>query len=44
MRLVRGDGGIFDVIAGGKTIFSKHEADRFPDEREILERLAGEGA
>ncbi len=41
---MRGDGGIFDVIAGGRTIFSKHEAGRFPENAEILGLLAKEGA
>jgi len=40
---VRGDGGIFDVALGGRTIFSKHEAGRFPDEGEILDLLAAGG-
>lgn len=43
-KLVRGDGGVFDVVAGDRKIFSKHEEDRFPEESEILDRLAKEGA
>jgi hypothetical protein len=43
-KLVRGDGGVFDVISGGRTLFSKHEALRFPGEEEILRLLAKEGA
>lgn len=40
-RLVKGKGGIFDVILDGKTmIFSKHEVDRFPEVDEVLVPLA----
>lgn len=38
-ELVGGDRGIFDVVADGATIFSKHQAGRFPDEDEILAQL-----
>jgi predicted Rdx family selenoprotein len=38
-QLVRGSGGIFNVTAGSKTIFSKHDAGRFPSESEIIETL-----
>jgi selT/selW/selH-like putative selenoprotein len=36
---VRGKDGIFDVSVDGERIFSKHEAGRFPTEREILAAL-----
>jgi hypothetical protein len=36
---VRGDDGIFDVIADGERIFSKDEAGRFPNDREIVAAL-----
>jgi selT/selW/selH-like putative selenoprotein len=36
---VKGGGGVFDVVADGKLVFSKHEAGRFPEEEEVLERL-----
>ncbi|MBT4864003.1 MAG: hypothetical protein HON53_02635 [Planctomycetaceae bacterium] len=39
--LIEGKGGIFDVVADGKMIFSKHEVDRFPTHEEILESLKG---
>lgn len=42
-ELVRGDNGIFDVVVDGEMLFSKHRAGRFPEEREILEALAGRG-
>ena len=38
-ELVKGDAGAFVVIADGKTLFSKHETGRFPDEEEILVQL-----
>jgi predicted Rdx family selenoprotein len=42
-RLIKGDNGIFDVIADGEMLFSKHEAGRFPEHDEILERLPASG-
>ncbi len=39
-RLVEGQGGVFDVKADGKLIYSKHEAGRFPEDREVLDALA----
>ncbi|MBK9128827.1 MAG: Rdx family protein [Phycisphaerales bacterium] len=38
-ELIAGSGGIFDVKADGKLLFSKHEVGRFPEEHEILDRL-----
>ncbi len=38
-QLVRGSGGIFDVHADNKMIFSKKDAGRFPTEKEIVDRL-----
>jgi len=37
--LIRGDNGIFDVVADGDLIFSKHDAGRFPEEDEVLAKL-----
>lgn len=37
--LVRGTDGVFDVDVDGDRIFSKHEANRFPTEAEILSAL-----
>lgn len=31
---------MFDVLAEGKVVFSKHKEGRFPDEDEILRALA----
>jgi selenoprotein W-related protein len=39
-KLIGGAGGIFDVQADGKVIFSKHETGRFPEDAEIIEVLA----
>jgi predicted Rdx family selenoprotein len=41
VELVKGDNGIFDVVTDGKTIFSKHQAGRFPDDDEVLKDLGG---
>ncbi|GAB4159792.1 MAG: hypothetical protein Tsb009_37090 [Planctomycetaceae bacterium] len=38
-ELIPGSGGVFDVAVDGETIFSKHEADRFPNHDEILEKI-----
>jgi selT/selW/selH-like putative selenoprotein len=40
-RLVKGSGGVFNVIVGNEKIYSKHDSGRFPDEREIIEKLRG---
>ncbi len=42
-ELVAGGGGIFDVKADGKLIFSKHKVGRFPETEEILGQLKGKG-
>jgi selenoprotein W-related protein len=38
-ELVGGDNGVFDVVADGKLIYSKHKTGRFPDPEEILAKL-----
>jgi selenoprotein W-related protein len=38
-QLVKGDDGVFDVVADGQMIFSKHQTGRFPEEEEVLEAL-----
>ncbi len=38
-ELIAGGGGIFDVKAEGKLIFSKHKVGRFPETDEILSQL-----
>jgi predicted Rdx family selenoprotein len=36
---VRGSGGIFDVIADGSLVYSKHRTGEFPSERAIIDEL-----
>ena len=38
-ELVKGAGGVFDVVVDGKLIYSKHQTGRFPDPEEILAKL-----
>ena len=37
--LIRGSGGVFDVVLDGRLLFSKKEAGRFPETVEILNRI-----
>lgn len=39
VELIAGSGGVFDVVAGGRKIFSKAAAGRFPEEGEIVTLL-----
>jgi selenoprotein W-related protein len=36
------DGGRFEVLVNDKTVFSKLDSDRFPEEDELLELVANE--
>ena len=36
---MKGDAGVFDVVADGELVFSKHSAGRFPEEEEIVQAL-----
>jgi selenoprotein W-related protein len=38
-RLIRGSGGVFEVVMDGETIFSKRQQGRFPEESEVLEKI-----
>ena len=38
-ELRRGDGGVFDVVADGRLVFSKKQAGRFPEPEEVIEAL-----
>ncbi|MAG95023.1 MAG: hypothetical protein CMJ48_14955 [Planctomycetaceae bacterium] len=38
-ELIAGGGGVFDVVADGNTIYSKHETGRFPNDDEVLTAL-----
>jgi selenoprotein W-related protein len=37
--LIKGANGVFDVVADGKVLFSRHETGRFPEHEEILAAL-----
>lgn len=39
-QLIEGGGGIFDVKADGKLVYSKDETGRFPENQEVLDALA----
>ena len=36
VQLIAGSGGVYDIVADGKEIFSKHKAGRFPQPNEII--------
>jgi selenoprotein W-related protein len=38
-QLIKGRGGIFDVVADGKLVYSKHATGRFPEEDEVVEAI-----
>ena len=38
-KLIKGAGGVFDVTADGRLLFSKKQAGRFPEHGEILSQL-----
>jgi selenoprotein W-related protein len=42
--LQHGGGGVFDVTADGKLVFSKHKEGRFPEHDEILRALSSSAA
>ncbi len=37
--MIKSGGGVFEVVADGKLIFSKKKEHRFPENQEILEKL-----
>jgi selT/selW/selH-like putative selenoprotein len=39
VELIKGRGGIFDVVADGKPVYSKHATGRFPEENEVVEAI-----
>lgn len=41
--LQKGRNGVFDVVADGRTLFSKHAVGRFPTHDEVLEQLPARG-
>ncbi len=40
-KLIAGKGGVFDVIADGRLIFSKFRTGHFPDPGEVTKKLKG---
>jgi selT/selW/selH-like putative selenoprotein len=38
-QLIKGDNGVFNVVANGSVIFSKDESGRFPEHQEIVDAL-----
>ncbi|MBI1310264.1 SelT/SelW/SelH family protein [bacterium] len=38
-ELIKGRGGVFDVVVDGRLIYSKHQTGRFPEPDEILRQL-----
>jgi selT/selW/selH-like putative selenoprotein len=38
-KLIKSGGGVFEVVADGKLIFSKKKENRFPEHPEILGKL-----
>ena len=39
VELLAGDNGIYDIVADGREIFSKHKEGRFPENKEIIQAL-----
>jgi selT/selW/selH-like putative selenoprotein len=37
--LIKGSGGIFDVVVDGRMIYSKDKTGRFPDPFEVINQL-----
>lgn len=40
-KLIKGSGGIFDVVVDGARVFSKHESGRFPTPGEVTDLIRG---
>jgi selT/selW/selH-like putative selenoprotein len=38
-ELIGGTKGVFDVVADGELVFSKHAEGRFPEDQEIVDAL-----
>ena len=38
-KLIKSSGGVFEVAADGKLIFSKRSTGRFPDNNEMIQKL-----
>ena len=37
--MIKGSGGVFDVVVDGKLIYCKKETGRFPENEEVLTQL-----
>ena len=42
-ELIKGRGGVFDVVADGKLVYSKHATGRFPEEDEVVTAIRSLG-
>ena len=42
VELIAGSGGIFEVVADGRPVFSKKQQGRFPETGEIVRLLSGQ--
>jgi selenoprotein W-related protein len=40
-QLIKAGGGLFEVTANGRKIFSKKETGRFPENEEIIKDISG---
>ncbi len=38
-ELIKGSGGVFDVVLNGEKIYSKHDMGRFPQYREVVKEI-----
>ena len=38
-KLIKGGGGIFDVVVDGQLMYSKHQTGQFPDEAALVRRI-----
>ncbi|GEL07711.1 hypothetical protein SHA02_11270 [Salisediminibacterium halotolerans] len=38
-EMIPGSGGVFEVYANGKKVFSKFDTDQFPDHKEVINKL-----
>jgi selenoprotein W-related protein len=38
-KLIKGEGGVFEVVVDGRLIYSKKQTGRFPEHEEILSQL-----
>jgi selenoprotein W-related protein len=43
VELIKGRGGVFEVVANGTLVFSKKAVGRFPEEEEVVEAIRSLG-